>query len=133
MRNPSVGKLFLDIGRRSPLTIGTLGEVPDGRFDTDREWHLAAHASARRSMAGEADSASYRLCVPGGIPAHLRQARAGAAQSIRPGGPALAFQHRAERDHRRRQLGRGGPGRRLYAAGGELSRGAVYVPAPPLG
>jgi outer membrane protein assembly factor BamA len=108
---------------------------PTPSFDRDKGtvFHapladLRPHVSVAASDRGEAAAPGDRLPGAGAAAAPLRQAGAGAAQPLRPGGSALALKHRAERHHRRRQLGDRRRDWRVQPAGHQLAGGARAVP-----
>src|SRR6185437_245444 len=74
------------------------GLYNDRHDDEDAVGHVRAHAAGR----GEDAAADRGVPVPDRRPAHRRQARNGAAQSLRPRGAPYAVEHGPERDHRRR-------------------------------
>src|ERR1039458_9563340 len=94
------------------------------------ERHVEPDFRGRRPGGGEDSAAGDGVRFPGRDPEGLWQTGAGAAQSVRPGGAALAVQYGAERHHRKRQLAHGRPDRRVHAAGGQLPGGAIPVSPP---
>src|ERR1700722_2599217 len=71
-----------------------------------RQWRdafdLERHVRYGLAACGEDSTAHRGVRIPGHQPATFRQTRAGAIESLRPGGAVDAVEHRTERDHRGR-------------------------------
>src|ERR1039457_6807890 len=78
--------------------IGIEEEITNARLG-HLERHVERDLRPGRAPGGEDSASDDRVCLSGCIPEGFRQARTGAAQPLRPGGAAVALQHRAERHH----------------------------------